>query len=331
MDHIYMFGVSPVSNEFLENNSNTVIINGEIEIAFTTFKKLSPELNLTDNIIFIDRDVLSNTDIIKVIELLRKNIAPCYLPITIDQERYEMPCLDPEDLINELTNNLYLPLVAVKIPCLELTRNETIITHFSFRTFLIESYLRSLNGIGDEWKVLDKSIDLTNLDYPTISKYERSISIRALLNIFNIEELYPQWDWKSDSNYSASFCYLSLATSFIKLESYDGATECLKLCDKFSDSPRSLALKGIVAALKGEHLGAVAHLVSSLQQYEIISNNSKIESNPNINNCLKIGLKSLNQHDNRRALAMFSKAIFCYDSFYQECGIEPLLSSIISE
>ena len=92
--------------------------------------------------------------------------------------------------------------------------------------------------------------------------------LRSIVNNCNIEDLFPNHDWTQHGQESAAAAYHSLAALFIKLQDTEAAMECLAFSDQLEDSPRSLALKGLIAIEKGETLAAVANMVSSLQQYE---------------------------------------------------------------
>jgi hypothetical protein len=144
----------------------------------------------------------------------------------------------------------------------------------------------------------------------------------------NIEELFPHHAWAAHREESAAASYHTLAASFIKLGDSESALECLTLGDQFEDSPRSLALKGLIAVDRGETLAAVANMVSSLQQYEIRKKqNSKhyVHFAPrdlaSINSNLNAGLAALNKKDNSAALEFFASAVFSFDPFYSEHGV----------
>jgi hypothetical protein len=103
----------------------------------------------------------------------------------------------------------------------------------------------------------------------------------------------------------------------------------LKLSDQLEDSPRSLALKGIIAFDRGETLGAVANLVSSLQQYELRKKSDGshyLSFAPNnlerINSNLNAGLQALNKRNNEAALEHFAEAVNDFDTFYTEHGVK---------
>lgn len=159
--------------------------------------------------------------------------------------------------------------------------------------------------------------------------------IRFAVAECNIEELYPNHAWKEHEEESLSSCYHSLAAIFIRLRDFDAALECLNISEQFEDSPRLLALRGIIAATQGRALEAVANMVSSLQQYEARKRNdgehyltftpTDLET---INTDLKEGLDALNRRDNEKAFEYFSKAIFNFDSFYREAGIAGLMRAV---
>ncbi|MDC0358042.1 hypothetical protein OAO01_04430 [Oligoflexia bacterium] len=165
----------------------------------------------------------------------------------------------------------------------------------------------------------------------SLSHIELAECLRHAINSFNIEDLFPQQAWKLHGNESAATSYHTLCALFIKLEDAESALECLSLSDQLEDSPRSLALKGLIALHKGETLEAVANMVSSLQEYEkrkAGDNDSKhhLRFTPNnlevINESLQSGLEALNKRDNSAALDYFADAIFNFDSFYQDYGLD---------
>lgn len=163
------------------------------------------------------------------------------------------------------------------------------------------------------------------------SPYEITELLRFTVAECNIEDLFPNHAWAEHEEESLSTCYHTLAAIFIKYNDLESASECLNLSEHFEDSPRLLALRGIVASSQGKILEAVANMVSSLQQYEERKRNegehyltfapTDIDG---INEDLKHGLQALNQRDNVKAFEFFSKAIFNFDNFYREIGIEKL-------
>ena len=161
-----------------------------------------------------------------------------------------------------------------------------------------------------------------------LTNSERADILRYAISECNIEDLFPNHPWHEFEEESLSSCYHTLAAIFIKLGDMESATECLNISEQFEDSPRLLALRGIVASSQGRTLEAVANLVSSLQQYEERKKNTGdhyLSFAPGdieiINVDLKDGLEALNQRDNQRAFECFSKAIFQFDTFFNEIGI----------
>lgn len=144
-----------------------------------------------------------------------------------------------------------------------------------------------------------------------------------------IEELFPNHSWEKYPEESAAACYHSLAARFISLGGIEQAKECLNNSDRLEDSPRSLALKGLIALKEGETLSAVANMVSSLQEYEkrkIADSTHYLSFKPQnfetINMSLQNGLSALNKRDNDKAAQYFTDAVFHFDHFYTECGLQ---------
>jgi tetratricopeptide (TPR) repeat protein len=161
----------------------------------------------------------------------------------------------------------------------------------------------------------------------TLSKSALARSLSLLSENSTIEELFPEHQWDKYSEESAAAAYHSLAALFIKLGDNQSAIDCVRLSEQFEESPRSWALKGLIASNKGETLGAVANLVSSLQQYEERkkSNSHYLVFEPNdlevINSSLASGLEALNKRDNETALDFFAQAVFNFDNFYSRYGL----------
>jgi hypothetical protein len=163
------------------------------------------------------------------------------------------------------------------------------------------------------------------------SLQERGALLRQTVNQINIEELFPNRPWEHGQNEAAAACYQQLAAQFISLQEYSSAEECITLSERMEDSPRCLALKGIVAMLKGEELEAVANMVSSLQEYErfkkesshvLMKINPTSENLEQINAALQSGLEALNARNNSGAASHFADALFKFDSFFSENGLQ---------
>jgi hypothetical protein len=162
----------------------------------------------------------------------------------------------------------------------------------------------------------------------TLSVNEQAQALRTMINNFNIEEMYPNHNWSQHEGEAAAACYHTLAAMFIRLGDLDSAAECLRLSDQLEDSPRSLALKAFIARERGETLGAVANLVSSLEQYEhrkVQDGSHYLNFNPQdievINQKLSAGLDALNKRNNQQAMEFFAEAVYNFDSFYADNGL----------
>jgi hypothetical protein len=152
--------------------------------------------------------------------------------------------------------------------------------------------------------------------------------LQALIDQSNIEELFPELPWSQFSQEAAAAAYHALAGLFLRMGDTDSASQALSCSQQLEDSPRYFALKGLIAQNRGETLGAVANMVSSLQCYEARKQDTGehlLTFRPTdfevINTKLVAGLQALNQRDNDAAFAQFSEAVFCFDPFYQSLGI----------
>ncbi|MCI5065956.1 hypothetical protein MRY87_09555 [bacterium] len=161
-----------------------------------------------------------------------------------------------------------------------------------------------------------------------LSPQENGELLQFALASINIEELFPNHPWETFESESAAACYHTLAGRFIAFGALDKAQECLLYGDRLEDSPRSLALRGLIALRQGETLAAVANMVSSLQEYEKRKTqdekhylNFQPENLEVINSNLQDGLSALNKRENDRAVECFTDAVFQFDTFYKECGL----------
>lgn len=191
-------------------------------------------------------------------------------------------------------------------------------------TFIISAIIAAI-GNGEKITLASSTADAA----AEISNQERSSLLKAAIAAIVVEELSPLHAWKEFEEESLAATYHELGAQFIKLGDFDSALEILAMSDRFEDSPRSLALRGLISKMKGETLDAVANMVSSLQQYE----KRKTQEEPHylifrpqsfdiVNEVLKDGLNALNQRDNENALSHFAKAVFEFDGFYQLHGID---------
>jgi hypothetical protein len=162
------------------------------------------------------------------------------------------------------------------------------------------------------------------------SREMRASALRLAMEQNNIEDLFPNHSWKLHQEESAAASYHSLAALFIRFGDLATAQSCLDLADSFEDSPRSLALRGVISMLQGEVLTAVANMVSSLQQYETRKRPDEthyLSFTPRnvdaINSELRAGLEALNKKDNKVALQHFAEAVTQFDPFYGQWGVQP--------
>ncbi|WKZ57323.1 MAG: hypothetical protein QY326_01275 [Bdellovibrionota bacterium] len=154
----------------------------------------------------------------------------------------------------------------------------------------------------------------------------RARCLRTIVSHSNIEELFPKHPWGEYQMESAAASYHMVAASFIRYGDTTSALEALEVGDQLAPSPRSLALKGLIALARGEVLGAVANMVSSLQQYELRRDGANYpsispENMEGINSKLRAGLEALHERNNDKALEHFAEAVFTFDPFYKDCGI----------
>lgn len=250
-----------------------------------------------------------------------------YISSNGDLSRDELANLDADSLLNSIINKSALSIAA--IACKKSTLQNIIIAE---NESLAEISLRLFA------KAISASGKITAIDHSDTTAEEKELSNGAfarslsfLVEHFTIEDMFPKHAWKEHSEESAAAAYHTLTAYFMRFEDYDSAGECLKLSEKFEESPRSLALRALIAFNKGETLGAVANLVSSLQQYEERKKSTThyVKFSPQdielINDSLVSGLDALNKRDNQRALDFFAKAVFNFDAFYAQHGLEDIM------
>jgi hypothetical protein len=205
-------------------------------------------------------------------------------------------------------------------------------------TTVTELLLRSLiraSAAGDSIRCSSSSeIILSGAMLRALCELDTSALARTLstaIDAMNIEELFPNHAWQDHSQESAAAVYHSLAALFLRFGDIESANQCLAHSERLEESPRLFALKGLIQHTQGETLGAVANMVSSLQCYEtrkVPDGKHYISFKPKnleiIASRLVDGLNALNRQDNDKALTHFSEAIFNFDSFYSEHGVQSL-------
>lgn len=191
----------------------------------------------------------------------------------------------------------------------------------------------AIQGISDgtNVSVSERVLDISSYAkrlVPILSTTERAVLLRFLLANCNLEEIFPNNPWSEHPEESAALCFHRLAGLFMNLEDPRSASDCLDRSDQFEDSPRSLAIKGIICEQDGRTLEAVAQLVSSLQKYEIRKKENAVHyvsftprNLERINQSLHEGLDALNKRDNKRAFQLFSQAVYDFDPFFEEFGM----------
>lgn len=253
-----------------------------------------------------------------------------FIPITINGEMAEMPSFSPEGLIESIRRNSSWPLLGVTTSRTQLLNSSledaTSVTEMIARAFIMAygqgDAVEAMNGSG---AVASEGIAsaLCDLDDGEVCRV-----LKTAIDSFNIEELFPTLAWRDFSSESAAAAYHSLAALFIRVGDLESANQCLSHSEQLEESPRYFALKGLIARERGETLGAVANMVSSLQCYEARKRQSEehyLSFQPadleDINSQLVEGLNALNRRDNETALAHFSRAVFQFDPFYIELGV----------
>lgn len=243
----------------------------------------------------------------------------------------EMPPITPHTIIQSLTRHDVWPLL-----CLATTRNnlrkQLERNTGSLTEFLLTCCIEAISGA----EVVRQSSITPPLIAPHIlralcelSPDERGRALKVAVDTMNIEELYPDHAWDHFSQESAAAAYHSLAALFIQFGDATAAEESLRCSENLEESPRYFALQGLLSLKRGETLGAVAHMVSSLQCYEARKVNDgkhyltfAPKNLETLNSRLVDGLNALNKQENERAMTHFSEAVFNFDSFYGEHGVQ---------
>lgn len=250
---------------------------------------------------------------------------------SIGSSTLELPEMSADSIVEALKHNSVWPLV-----CVATTRYALSATNPSGCTsvteYLAQTLIRSLSD-GDAITV---SATATPLMSPAdaarlteLSNAQICRCLQAAADSLNIEELFPQHNWMSFSKESAAAAYHSLAALFLRFGDQNAASQCLECSQRLEDSPRYFALKGLMQRANGETLGAVANLVSSLQMYEerkassaqhyITFTSGDLEA---VQTRLTQGLNALSDKDNERAIEHFSQAVFNFDPFFAQHGVE---------
>jgi hypothetical protein len=281
----------------------------------------------TDNLILIDSSIRLSEEQMQSISdeaSMLDEYDLAYISCNGNMSKEEIAGLDAETLLNSLINRSSLPIAAIacKKAVFESILADELdnLSEISLRLFAKAIVAGARTISAGQLEASSQAVELEN------SSFARSLGM--LINTFAIEELFPQYAWKEHSEESAAVSYHTLTAYFMRFEDYKSANECLILSEQFEESPRSLALRAMIAFNKGETLGAVANLVSSLQQYEERKKSTThyVKFSPQdielINSSLVSGLDALNKRDNEKAIDHFAKAVFNFDAFYSQHGLE---------
>ena len=275
-----------------------------------------------DYIILTSNDLISSNDI-KIIE---SNIDSHDVILIGSSDSIEIDNLISSDLLNLLKESRILVpnslcLKASLLNSLQISecRNyEEVCLKVIFN--IVANGLTSLIYTDDD-------INICNL---VLDNAMRAKMLRELIQTVNIEDLFPNNNWNAFSKESAAVSYHTLCAMFIKFGDLTTAKECLNLSQAFVDSPRSFALRGLIALEQNDDLNAVANIVSSLQLYEKrkkeLNNMEKINSSKEnlniIEEKLNQGLDALNKRDNHKAATIFADAVYNFDKFFEEQNIK---------
>jgi len=251
----------------------------------------------------------------------------------VDGQTITFPDLDISDLITWMSSETAWPIGVVRCGN-EATEVILRMTSATSASAVLAATIVNSIAHHHELHRAENAIALESKQLCAFSLDSQSLAqlIRYTLEAINIEELFPNHPWEQFTEESAAACYHTLAALFFKLNDTETAVECINYSQGLEDSPRALALKGLIAYQQGETLAAVANMVSSLQEYEKRKKQSEehyISFAPKnleiINDNLQSGLSALNKRDNNLAVGHFAKAVFEFDNFFEQCGIsEPL-------
>ena len=236
--------------------------------------------------------------------------------------------LSTDQLVNETSSKQLWPIIAISAPKAFL-QSRSSRDFSSAREYMVQMICEAIGEGYSIEQVASSPLSPESASACTLSSSEQARSLAAIINSCNIEELFPNHAWKEHEEESAAASFHSLAATFIRLGDGTSAMQCLAWSDRLEDSPRSLALKALIAREQGETLGAVANMVSSLQQYEQRKKNEDnkhyLTFNPDnldeINKMLSAGLDALNNRDNDRAYGHFAEAVYKFDPFYSQHGV----------
>ncbi len=245
----------------------------------------------------------------------------------------ELPQMSPDGIIASLSNFEQWPLLCVATTRVTLSdlKDSPASTYIELLTQALITSMGDGDDIRASSSITPFISSATCRGIAELSDGSRANLLRSTVEAMNIEELFPQHAWREFSQESAAAAYHSLAALFLRFGDPDAAIQSLQCSERLEESPRFFALLGLIQQAQGETLGAVANFVSSLQCYEARKKDDGkhyLSFKPNnlevINSQLVDGLNALNKRDNDRALTHFSEAVFNFDPFYAQYGVQSL-------
>ena len=290
----------------------------------------------SENVLFVD--ATSRADAMQLGEAIRSaarsTAAITSIPLELLGETIMLPELSMDSLVSTLASQEEWPTAIIAMRSSFVRPFLSSMIAPTIRAMLAQLIVRAVlesehvERAGMHFRITSPELRPESL---RLSMNERRDLLSMTVSSSNIEDLFPVHPWKAHQEESAAASYHALAALFIRFGDTDAALECLRLSDQLEDSPRSLALKGLISVIRGETLGAVANLVSSLQQYELRKRSDErhylsfAPSNlERINTNLHAGLEALNKRDNETALARFAEAVFDFDPFYADLGVSAI-------
>ncbi len=301
------------------------VTNGELNRSLDEAAKITEG----ETVIVLDAALkISKEDLSKALEACSGTHAKLFSLVDETGQSYCSHDFTSEQLPAQIGYQHFLPMGIVSVPAVAMSNlDETT----SAAEAICKVLINAISEAGPvETQTAEIQIDKENAEATvSMNNAARASALRFLIHSINIEELFPNHSWEKHQEECAAACYHTLAATFIKLEDYNSAIECLALSDRLEDSPRSLALKGLIALQKGETLTAVANMVSSLQEYERRKKETEghylsfiPKDLEKINTNLQSGLSALNKRENDTAANCFREAVFHFDSFYEDCGLQ---------
>lgn len=270
-------------------------------------------------------------DLGQLIELVDNSTADLvYTTYQIADEIFELPYMEIDNLIPTLSSITSWPLGIIALRRSLVASMDTQADEPSAIVGRLLIAAIANNHPTEKYSNIIQATSTATTDELLASDRTIAAMLGEAVNACNIEELFPNHAWQTHEQEAAAACYHTLAALFLRLADLDSARECLSFSDQLEDSPRSLALKGLLSMESGETLGAVANMVSSLQQYEVRKTNRDNQHYltfiptdlEQVNRRLHAGLAALNSRDNETALSHFTEAVFSFDSFYTETGLD---------